>query len=143
MFVWINNNFVHFTRGWLQNKSFGINNLIILLQFWRQRVLEMTTVFKKTLMSILILGKLLGFMNFSYTIKSTEILIQYSNSTYYSFLEFSRTCVLLICAYISQSKGFFYLRTIDLLKFWVVIIAARISQLWTIKYDIIVDPTLK
>lgn len=98
----------------------------------------MTTIFKVTLMPILMLGKLLGFMHFSYTFKSSEILIQYTNSTYYSFLESTRMCVLLIGTYIAQSKGFFYLQTIDLLKFWIVVITARVSQFWAIKYDIIV-----
>jgi len=93
----------------------------------------MSTVFKTTLKPILILGKILGLINFSYTLESDGLLIKNINSQYYSFLEILRMLVLIICTCIIHNHGFYYMNEFRLIKFWVVVIAGRISEKWTIK----------
>lgn len=97
-------------------------------------IIKMTTVFKATLKTILILSKFLGLINMSYTLQSTGLLLENSNSTYYSFLEFIRMFILLICTYnVHVMKGHFYIQRFRLIKFWVIIITARMSEIWIIK----------
>lgn len=95
---------------------------------------EMSTVYKITLKPILTFGKLFGLINFCYTLESTGLLIQYTNTMYLKFLEWIRMMVLLICTYIVYQKEFYYSQKRDLLQFWVAIITARLSEIWTIKY---------
>lgn len=96
--------------------------------------IKMTTVFKATLKTILILSKFLGLINMSYTLQSTGLLLENSNSMYYSFLEFMRMFILLICTYnVHVMKGHSYIQRFRLIKFWVIIITARMSEIWIIK----------
>jgi len=96
------------------------------------------TIFKITLKPILIFNQLLGLINISYTLEpTTGLLLQNTRSTIiYPLLELARTCILVACTYMIYTwELFFYLQLISLLKFWSVIIAARLSEKWIIKYD--------
>lgn len=94
----------------------------------------MTTIFKTTLRPILFIGQFIGLFNISYTLEPTAgLLIRRSNSSYYSFLELSRMCLLIICSYLVYVRGVYYVQDFRLVKFWIVIIAARVSEIWIIK----------
>ncbi|KAE9544675.1 hypothetical protein AGLY_000217 [Aphis glycines] len=69
-----------------------------------------------------ILSKLMGLMNISYTMNSDD------SSLYYSFLEFMRMFVLIICTYSIHTNGIYYIKQFHLLKFWTVLILARVSE---------------
>jgi hypothetical protein len=99
-------------------------------------IIEMT-VFKNTLRPILIFSQFLGLINISYTLEpTTGLLLRYKDSTIYSLLELVRTCVLVMCTYIICAwELLYFFEIILLLKFWFVIIAARLSEKWIIKYD--------
>lgn len=93
----------------------------------------MTNVFIETLRPILILCKFLGIINTSYYLESDGLLIQSTNSTYYSFLEFIKTFVLIIFTY-NVHKHLIFIEVLCLYKIWIVIITSRISENWIIKY---------
>lgn len=96
----------------------------------------MTSVFKITLKPVLIMAKILGFINMSYTLTSTAGLsFLQPGLAYYGFLEYLRIAVLLIGTYTVHIRGIYYLQHFDLVKFWSVVITARLSEEWTIKYD--------
>ncbi|XP_016658059.1 uncharacterized protein LOC107883107 [Acyrthosiphon pisum] len=97
----------------------------------------MTCVFHITLRPILFLMKCMGIIDISYTMESTGVLVENINSTFPAFLEISRMIVLLICTYIYLSQydpEFYVLQIINILKFWNVIIAARLYNFWIIKF---------
>jgi len=94
----------------------------------------MTSVFKTTLEPILTLGKIIGLINISYTLEPTGILIWNMHSTYYySFLECTRMIVLLMWTYFCYKDELYYIIYYRLVKFWIVIIAARLSETWIVK----------
>lgn len=93
----------------------------------------MTTVFKTTLKPVLIMGQLLGLINISYTLEFTGLSMRNTNTRYYAFLELTRTFILLISTYLVHIQGTFYIQQFRLIKFWVSIIASRISEIWIIK----------
>jgi len=96
----------------------------------------MTTVFHITLRPILFLLKCIGIIDISYTMESTGVLVKNINSTFPAFLEIARMIVLLICTYIYLNQfesEFHILQIINILNFWSVIIAARLSTIWIIK----------
>lgn len=93
----------------------------------------MTTVFRKTLKPVLIMGQLFGLINISYTLEFTGLSMRNTNTRYYTFLELMRTFVLLISTYFIHIRGIFYMQQFRLIKFWVSIIASRISEIWIIK----------
>lgn len=94
----------------------------------------MTSVFKSTQLPILILCKVFGLINLSYTFESTGLLVQNNtNTTQYALLEITRMCVLIMFTYIVYCGGFYYIVYFRLVKFWIVIIASRISEVWIIK----------
>ncbi|XP_025201711.1 uncharacterized protein LOC112599150 [Melanaphis sacchari] len=94
----------------------------------------MTTVFKITLEPILTLGKIFGLINISYTFDPSGLLIWNIHSTYYyTFLECTRMIVFLIFSYLVYTDEFYYILHFRLVKFWITIIAARSSEIWTIK----------
>lgn len=96
----------------------------------------MTSTFKPILKPILILAKFLGLINFSYIIKSDGLLIKDTYSSYYKFLECTRIILLLMFSYnYCTIKSHIIVNKINLFKFWVTIVAARISERWIIKYD--------
>jgi len=98
-------------------------------------IIEMT-IFKITLRPILIFKQFLGLINISY-ILDTGLLLRNTRSTIiYPLLEVARTmsCVLVYLhhLYMGTLLG---LLLMSLLKFWCVIIAARLSEKWIIKND--------
>ncbi|KAE9525421.1 hypothetical protein AGLY_014221 [Aphis glycines] len=97
----------------------------------------MTTVFHKTLRPILILSKCVGLIDISYSVKSTGLLVQNINSTFHVMLEIARMIVLLLCTYIyfhQFDSEIHLLQIINIIKLWIIIIAARLSTLWIIKF---------
>lgn len=93
----------------------------------------MATVFQTTLRPILFLGQFIGLINISYTLQPTGLIIRTSSSLYYSFLELSRMCLLMLCTYLVHVRGIYYVQHFRLVKFWMVIITARVSELWIVK----------
>jgi len=95
----------------------------------------MTTIFKTTLRPILIFSQFLGLINTSYTLQPTGLLVWDPQLSVYSLLELVRTCLLLACTYILYRWQLFtFIEILLLLKFWCVIIAARLSEIWIVKY---------
>lgn len=92
----------------------------------------MTSVFNTSLRYILILSKLFGFINISYTLERSGLLK--SNSTYYSLLEFSRMAILLILTYIFYNPELQFVQFVLIIKFWVIIFTTRIAESWIVKY---------
>jgi len=71
----------------------------------------------------------MGLMNISYTMNSDGLLTQnLDSSLYYSFLEFMRMFVLIICTYSIHTNEIYYIKQFRLLKFWTVLILARVSE---------------
>jgi len=94
----------------------------------------MSTVFKKNLLPILILDKILGLTHVSYVLEPDGLLIKNINPSYFSFLEILRMIVLIICSYlVHTAHSFYYINEYRLIKFWAIIIAGRLSEKWTIK----------
>lgn len=97
----------------------------------------MTTVFLVTLKSILIVSKCIGLIDVSYTVEPTGLLVRNMNSTFPAVLEILRIIVLLISTYLYLHLFYpkiYLLQVIDTMKFWIIIIAARVSTIWTIRY---------
>lgn len=97
---------------------------------------NMTTVFELTTRPILCLSKLIGVIQLSYTFDSTGLLVQDANSDIYFILELIKLFVLIICTYEIIEEEVF-LRYITLIKFWVIFVTSRISEVWIIKYVIL------
>ncbi|XP_060872598.1 uncharacterized protein LOC132946570 [Metopolophium dirhodum] len=97
----------------------------------------MTTVFHLTLRPILILSKCIGLIDVSYTVESTGLLHRNRNSKICTFLEIARMIVLLLCTYTyfyQSHQELHILQIIYVVKFWFIIVAARMSSVWTIKF---------
>lgn len=95
----------------------------------------MTTVFKTTLRPILIFSQFLGLINITYKFQQTGLLVRDPQLSVYSLIELARTCLFLTCTYMFYVwEPFTFIESIILLKFWSVIIAARLSEIWIIKY---------
>lgn len=96
----------------------------------------MTSVFQTTSRPILILSKCIGLIDISYIVEPTGLLVYNTNSTCHVFLEITRIIVLTICTFI-YSKQFdqdvHIIQIIHIIKFWIVIIAARLSTIHIIK----------
>lgn len=69
-------------------------------------------------------------MDISYTMNSDGLLTQNIDSSYYyySFLEFTRMFVLIICTYSIHTNGINYIKQFRLLKFWTVLIFGKIIR---------------
>jgi len=111
--------------------------LHILISVLVKYFIEMTTVFLETLRPILILSKFIGLIDISYTLEPTGLLVRNINSAFAAILEIVRMIVLLLLTYLYWQQ--FYpenhvLQVIDTIKFWIIIIAARLSTVWTIRY---------
>ncbi|XP_022168853.1 uncharacterized protein LOC111032718 [Myzus persicae] len=97
----------------------------------------MATIFHIRLRSILVLSKCMGLIDISYTVGSNGLLVRDVNSMFYVFLEIARMIVLLLCTYIyfhQFDPEFHIFQYISIMKFWIVIIAARVSTIWIIKF---------
>jgi len=96
----------------------------------------MTSVFHKTLRPILILSKCIGLIDSTYTMEPTGLLVHNVKSLFHICFEIARFIVLLIFSY-----KYFYqfgskihmIQVFTILKFWINIIAARISNNWIIE----------
>lgn len=93
----------------------------------------MTTVFKTTLMPVLTVMKCMGLINVCYTMDPTGSFVQYKNTMYFQFLELARMSALVVCTYTLYQQDIYVSQKFDMLKFWVAVIAARISEIWIIK----------
>jgi len=67
--------------------------------------------------------------------EQSGFLVKNTHTTFYAYLEFVRIFVLLICSYSYHDPSFPYFQVMILIKFWIVIIAARVSETWMIKYE--------
>ncbi|XP_060852808.1 uncharacterized protein LOC132930777 [Rhopalosiphum padi] len=97
----------------------------------------MATVFHTTLRPILILSKCIGLIDNAYTLEPNGLLVRKIDSTYNIFLEIARMVVLLVFThiYFHQLEPVFHLfQYINIIKFWNIIIAARVSTIWIIKF---------
>jgi len=94
----------------------------------------MSNAFTISLRPILILCKIIGLINISYYFNSNGLLVKNTDSTYYSFIEFTRTVVLMIFSYIIY-ENLIFSESMILYKCWVIIITSKISETWIIKYD--------
>lgn len=91
-------------------------------------IVVMATVFELTFRPILIISKLFGLIDISYTFGPSGLLVKdVNNSTYYFIVESIRLFVLITCTYLINTENTF-VRHLCLLKFWVIFIASRISQ---------------
>lgn len=95
--------------------------------------IEMATDFEKTLKTILIVAKLCGIINIVYVLEPTGLLVPDNSMIYYSFLEILRMIVLFAITYKYFDNSFKFIKLFVLSKFWIVIIAARLSEVWIIK----------
>ncbi|KAF0702472.1 Uncharacterized protein FWK35_00038107 [Aphis craccivora] len=97
----------------------------------------MTTVFHRTLKTILILSKCIGLIDITYTMEpTTGLLVHNVKSLSHIFFEITRFIVLLMLTYIYIYKDGSLIRIIQILtilKFWMNIIAARLSNNWIIE----------
>lgn len=97
----------------------------------------MTTVFIKTLKPFITMSQIIGMMNFGCVLQSGS-LHRDLNSTYNLFLEIVRTFVFFISSYhivINMGSSYVMLQ-FNVIQYWMLIIAARKSEKWMIKYDI-------
>ncbi|KAF0691853.1 Uncharacterized protein FWK35_00038032 [Aphis craccivora] len=96
----------------------------------------MTTVFHRTLKTILILSKCIGLIDITYTMQPTGLLVHNVKSLSHIFFEITRFIVLLMLTFIFIYKNGLIIRIIQILtilKFWINIIAARLSNNWIIE----------
>jgi hypothetical protein len=99
-------------------------------------IIAMATVFHTNLRPILILSKCIGLIDNTYTLEPNGLLVRKIDSTYNVFLEIARMIVLLVCTFIyfHQLDPVFHLfQYINIIKFWNIIIAARVSTIWIVK----------
>lgn len=86
-----------------------------------------------TKLLILNIAKLFGIINIVYVLDSTGLLVRDTSTMYYSFLEILRTAVLFICTCKQLNNEYKFVQLLIALKFWIVVIAARLSEIWIIK----------
>jgi len=98
--------------------------------------IEMMTNFYTTIKPIMISIKLIGIINFSFTIeKQTRQFVRDPNTKIYVLLEVIRMLILLIFTHSCLTSPYqTILKPFYLITFWKTIIAARISETWIIKY---------
>ncbi|XP_060856214.1 uncharacterized protein LOC132933956, partial [Metopolophium dirhodum] len=97
----------------------------------------MTTAFQITFRPILILCKCIGLIHISFTVEPTGFLVQSRTLTFDVFLEIARMVVLLIFTYLyvhQFKQDWFVLQILHIFKFWIIIIAARLSTKWIIRF---------
>lgn len=97
---------------------------------------KMTNVFIENLNLFITASKIVGLMNYCYTMES-GLLYRNTKSTYHIFLECIRMFVYLIVSYhLIFNMGSNYIIVIfNVVKYWAIVITARISEKWTIKYE--------
>jgi len=111
--------------------------MCILISVLVKNFIEMTNVFQKTSRSILILSKCIGLIDISYIMEPTELLVHNTNSTFHVVLEITRMIALTICTYLFIQQfdpDIYIIQIINIIKFWFIIFAARLSTIRIIKY---------
>lgn len=116
-----------------------INNLVFgILFFITSRILyvfnKMTTVFMKILKTFLTISKIFGLINFCYTLES-GLLCRHLNSTYYSFLEILRLILFILCSFTIYLGKMHVITKCNVIKYWIIIVTARLTEKYMIKYD--------
>jgi len=109
----------------------------ILISVLVTNLIEMTSTFHTNLNPILILSKSFGLIDIRYKVEPSGLLDCNLNSTFYAVQEIIRMIVLLICTFLyfnSFDSDVHLLQMINIIRFWFVIIAARISAIQIIKY---------
>jgi len=76
-----------------------------------------------------------GLINISYTMEKSGFLVKNTGTTYYMFLELIRMIILITCTFLYHDPSFPLVQIILIMKFWTVVISARISEMWIIKYE--------
>jgi len=97
----------------------------------------MTTFFLVTFRPILMLSKCKRSIDISHTMEPTRLLVRNMNSRLLTFLEIVRLTVLLILTYLcwqNFNSVIHILQVIDVIQFWIIIIVARLSTIWTTMY---------
>ncbi|XP_026820152.1 uncharacterized protein LOC113558802 [Rhopalosiphum maidis] len=97
----------------------------------------MTTKFHITLRPILILSKSIGLIDITFTVEPSGLLVHNKNSAFHAVLEITRMIVLLICTFLYLHQfdpEIHILQIINTIKFWIIIISARLSTKWIIKF---------
>jgi len=99
-----------------------------------QIINKMTSVFKETLNLFITASKIVGLMNYCCSMES-GLLCRNTKLTYNFFLELLRMFVYLICSYhiIFKTKNINIFVYFNVIKYWAIIITARMSEKWTIK----------
>lgn len=96
--------------------------------------MNMTTFFVVALKPFLLMSKMLGLINFTYTFDSGLLCKNSKNAMHYVCLELIRTTVLIGLTYIFHVNNTFYLRELVLFKFWTIVFMTRIYEIWIIRY---------
>lgn len=99
----------------------------------RKGIITMATAFQINQRTVLFLCKCFGILNLSYILGSDGHLIQNRNIKFYSFLESMQMIVIFIFTYYIQ-KQYILAEKFGIYKCWIIIISARISEKWIIKY---------
>jgi len=96
----------------------------------------MTSKFKETLNLFINASKIVGLINYCCVIES-GLLYRNIKLTYQLFLELIRMFVYLIITYhLIFNVGLRYIMChFNIIKYWAIIIEARISEKWLIKYE--------
>jgi len=96
----------------------------------------MTCDFKETLYLFITASKIVGLINYCCVMES-GLLYRNINLTYYLFLELIRIFLHLIITYhIIFNMGYAYIIChFNIIKYWAIVIAARMSEKWLIKYE--------
>jgi len=97
---------------------------------------KMKSVFMETLNLFITISKIVGLMNYCCTMES-GLLYRNTKSTYNCFLECIRMFVYLISTFhiLFKVKYFHILFYLNVIKPWAIVITARISEKWIIKYE--------
>lgn len=72
------------------------------------------------------LSNIIGMSNFSYEFNYEMLQIRKSDSSVLKFIEFGRMIILLSFTYIVLQLPTFYLRNLQMIRFWIVIVLARL-----------------
>jgi len=111
--------------------------ICILILILVTNLIEMASTFHTNLSPILILSKSFGLIDIKYTVEPSGLLVRNLNSTFHVVQEIIRMIVLLICTFIyfdSFDSDVHLLQMINIIRFWFVIIAGRLSTIQIIKY---------
>jgi len=129
-------NKINFNKRIKNKHFFSINQEVSCGRLFVCTIQKMTSVFMETLNLFITVSKIVGLMNFCCTMES-GLLYRNTKSLYCIFQECLRTFVYLIFSYhLIFNMGIFYIHVhFNLIKYWAIVITARISEKWIIKYE--------